>query len=474
MRRLDLTFSAIQPPLDFLILTLAAISAYTLRFSKFFTEIRPILTDIPFGRFLATAILFSLIWIVLFAIAGLYTLRPVGVWSMMGRVALASTAGIMIVIATVFFSREFQTSRFVILAAWAFSIVFPIIERIILRLIRRLLLRAGIGHQHIVIIGQGKSAQDLASFYKKNPVLGLTVVKTVKTWSDKTKQELLDLIAKHKVDVLLLADPDVSKKRALELIRFAETHHLDFRYLADLFSAAIRRVEVSTNAGLPIIEVKRTPLEGWGRIEKRIFDIFFSLIFLIVFSPIILLAMLALMIEDGLPVIFQNVRVGEKGHEFKLLKLRSMYRKFSIGPQFKSTKENLEFEQELIKKKSIKGGPVYKIAEDPRVTPVGRFIRRWSIDELLQFWNVLVGDMSLVGPRPHQPREVEKYTDEHRKVLAIKPGITGMAQVSGRSDLSFDEEVQWDVWYIENWSPVLDLYILFKTPLAVFARKGAY
>ncbi len=474
MRRLDLTFSALLPPLDFVVLVLAAISAYALRFSEYFTDIRPLLTDIPFGQFFSAAVLFSLVWIFLFAIAGLYTVRPINFWGMVGRIGLAGTAGIMIVIATVFFSREFQTSRFVILAVWALGILFPIGERIILRTIRRQLLKAGIGHQYIVIIGQAKAAKDLANYYRDNPVRGITVTKIVRSWNESTKKELLAFRAKNKLDILLLADPNVSRKRALEVIRFAETNHMDFRYLADLFAAAFQRVEVSTTAGFPIIEVKPTPLDGWGRIAKRIFDIFFASLFLLLVSPIMLLAMLALMIEDGFPVMFQNVRVGEKGIEFKLFKLRSMYRKFSIGPQFDSSEENLKYEKKLIKEKSIKGGPVYKIAEDPRVTPVGKFIRRWSVDELPQFWNVLKGDMSLVGPRPHQPREVEKYADEQRKVLAIKPGITGMAQISGRSDLSFEEEAQLDIWYIENWSPALDLYIILRTPIAVFAKKGAY
>jgi lipopolysaccharide/colanic/teichoic acid biosynthesis glycosyltransferase len=151
-----------------------------------------------------------------------------------------------------------------------------------------------------------------------------------------------------------------------------------------------------------------------------------------------------------------------------------MWRRYSIGPKFKKQKAALKIEQELIKEKSIKEGPVYKIADDPRVTPVGHFIRRWSIDELPQFINVFKGDMSLVGPRPHQPREVANYLPHHRRVLAIKPGITGLAQISGRSDLDFEDEVRLDAWYIENWSPALDLYILIKTPMAVINKKGAY
>ena len=201
----------------------------------------------------------------------------------------------------------------------------------------------------------------------------------------------------------------------------------------------------------------------------------FSLFFLIITSPLTLLSMLAILIEDGLPVIFQNVRVGEHGDVFKLYKLRSMYRAYSIGPQFNSdSKKNLQFEKQLIAKQSIKKGPVYKIAHDPRITNTGNFVRRWSIDELPQFWNVLIGNMSIVGPRPHQPREVEHYLPHHRRVLAIRPGITGLAQISGRSDLSFEDEVRLDTWYIENWSLMLDIYIALKTPFAVLYRKGVY
>lgn len=474
MRRIDLTLSALLPPLDFLALLSAAVTAYALRFSEYFTAFRPILTDIPFADYIATIAAFALVWIGLFAVAGLYALKPLRVWHMMGRVILASTAGIMIVIATVFFSREFQTSRFLVLAVWGLAIVYVVAGRLFIRLVRGALMRARIGHQRVAIIGRAKAADELADFYRNRPGYGITIVKSAKTWNENVKKELAGLAKKGKLDSLILADPELDRVEALNLISFAEEHHIDFRYLADLFSATFTNVEMDTVAGIPIIEVKRTPLDGWGRIFKRLFDIVVSAILLILFSPLILLAAIALMIEDGWPVIFVNERIGERGRPFPTYKLRSMWKKSSIGPQFGTSKENLKLEAELIKEKSIKEGPVYKIADDPRVTPVGRFLRRWSIDELPQFWNVLTGSMSLVGPRPHQPREVEQYKPHHRRVLAIKPGITGMAQISGRSDLDFEDEVRLDSWYIEHWSPGLDLYILLKTPFAVFRRKGAY
>jgi len=474
MRRLDLTFSALLPPLDFFSLMLAAVTAYSLRFSKFFTDIRPILTDIPFTEYMASVSIFVLIWILLFALAGLYSIKQPSIWSMLGRIILGSTSGIMVVIAFVFFSREFTTSRFVVLAVWGLAMFYVLCGRLLLRMLRSALLGARIGHQSVAIVGNAKAAEDLAALYTAHPRLGLTLVKQAKSWSASLGKELEKLAQKGKLDILLLADPELEKKTALEMISFAEAHHIDFRYLADLFSATFTNVEMSTIGGIPVIDVKRTRLEGWGRIWKRIFDILGSLLLLTLVSPILLITALALMLEDGLPVLFKNERIGERGKSFRLLKLRSMWRKYSIGPQFKGLKKNLKFEEDLIKKQSIKEGPVYKIADDPRVTRIGKFIRRWSIDELPQFLNVLRGDMSLVGPRPHQPREVEKYLPHQRHVLAIKPGITGLAQISGRSDLEFEDEVRLDAWYIENWSPALDLYILLKTPFAVIRRKGAY
>lgn len=474
MRRIDLTFTALLVPLDFLALLAAAVATYSLRYSKWLLDIRPLFQDILFSQYIASAFAFSFAWLVLFAIAGLYSQRHRKAWSELGRIILACTSGVMLIIAVVFFRREVTTSRFIVLAIWPLAIIFVALGRLILRTIRHELLRKHVGHQHLVVIGQGKTAQELSALYRSRPILGYTVLKTVKAWSEGARKELTMLSEARKIDGIIIADTNLSKEEALDIIAFAEERHLTFRYLADLFAATFTNVEITTDGGIPIIEVKRTPLDGWGRIVKRIFDVTLSLLILILVSPILLLAAIGLALEDGFPVIFQNERIGERGEPFRLFKLRSMWRKFCIGPQFQNTKENLMLEQDLIKKQGIKEGPVYKIDHDPRVTPIGRFLRRWSLDELAQFFNVLKGDMSLVGPRPHQPREVERYLPHHRRVLAIKPGITGQAQISGRSDLAFEDEVRLDAWYIENWSIGLDMYILLKTPFAVFSKKGVY
>lgn len=475
VQRIDLMFTALLVPLDILALLAAALSAYALRFSRFVTDVRPILQNVPFHSYISHTFVFILLWIVLFAIAGLYSTTSRRAWSEFGRIILACSAGTMLIIATVFFRREIATSRFIILAVLGFSILFVWLGRLLLRVIRHTMLRAKIGHRFIVIIGNSPAAQALAHTYASQLILGVTIVNNFFTWDQETRSAIKKLKEADKCDGILLADPGMDKGLALDLIAFAEKEHLRFTYLADLFAATFTNIAVSTDTGVPLIEVQRTPLDGWGRIAKRTFDVIVALLLLLLTSPLLFAACCILLLEDGLPVIFQNLRVGEYGTLFQTYKLRTMWRKHSIGLQFNaSTKKNLDLEKRLIKQKGIKAGPVYKIADDPRVTMVGRFLRRWSIDELPQFWNVLRGEMSLVGPRPHQPREVEQYEPRHRRVLAIRPGMTGLAQISGRSDLTFEDEVRLDTWYIENWTLGLDLYILLKTPFAVINRRGAY
>lgn len=474
IRRIDLTFTALQLPLDIIAFFMAGLGAYVLRFSRYVTEVRPVLQNVPFTEYVQTVTIFAAVWFTMFALAGLYGTQPRKAWSEMGRVILACTAGTMILIATVFFRREIATSRFIVLAIWGFSILFVMLERLFLRAIRHLLLRAHIGHKQVVVIGISKTADGIVNEYKTKPILGYTVIKQFATWNDDARRAIDKLRKTNRIDVILLAEPELQKEKALDLIAYTEEQHITFNYLADLFQASFSNIEISTGTGVPIIEVKRTPLDGWGRITKRSFDIVFATFLLLITSPLTIVSMIAIMLEDGFPIIFQNIRVGEKGDFFKLYKLRSMYKKFSIGPQFVKNKKNLQFEKELIEQKSIKTGPVYKIADDPRITHSGHFIRRWSIDELPQLWNVLKGDMSMVGPRPHQPREVENYRPHHRRVLAIRPGITGLAQISGRSDLEFEDEVKLDSWYIENWSLLLDIYIALKTPFVIIYKKGVY
>jgi exopolysaccharide biosynthesis polyprenyl glycosylphosphotransferase len=216
------------------------------------------------------------------------------------------------------------------------------------------------------------------------------------------------------------------------------------------------------------LEVVHSNLDGWKIVSKRAFDIVFSLFFLVLFSPVYLLISALIWLEDRGPVFYASERVGPDGKVFMLWKFRRMKAEFCTS---ESDAKNLEFEKKLIEEKDLRNdGVLYKIKDDPRNTKIGRFIEKTSLDELPQFINVLLGNMSVVGPRPHQPRDVAKYESYHYKVLNIKPGITGMAQINGRSDLKFDQEVEFDCWYIENWSFLLDLKIVLTTPFALLKK----
>lgn len=466
IRRIDLTFTALLLPLDVLALFCAGLGAYLLRYSRFVREVLPLLQNIPFGNYLKLTGIFVGVWIILFVIAGLYSTQTRRAWNELGRVVLACTAGTMALIAAIFFTREVATSRFIVIAVWIFSILFVFLERLLLRVIRHELLRAKIGHRKLVVIGTTSAGLGIAKAYQTHPILGYTVVKHFASWSDETKRALDRLRRTVGVDAVLLAEPDLSKEKALELIAYTEEHHLTFHYLADLFAATFSNIQVSTDTGVPVIEVKRTPLEGWGRIAKRTFDIIISTILLVLVSPVMILTAIAIKLDSKGPIFFSRVdnnkpsfRIGETGQPFRYFKFRSMV----------PGQHSLRYTK--LAHLDSRKGPLVKLKDDPRVTRVGRFIRKWSIDELPEFFLVLRGDMSLVGPRPHLPEEVERYEPQQRRTLLIKPGITGMAQISGRSDLNFDDEARLDTWYIENWSPLLDLYILLKTPFAIIAHR---
>jgi lipopolysaccharide/colanic/teichoic acid biosynthesis glycosyltransferase len=219
-------------------------------------------------------------------------------------------------------------------------------------------------------------------------------------------------------------------------------------------------VELNTFDGAPIIEIKRTSLDGWGKIIKRAVDIFGSLVGLIILSPFFLITALIIKIDSSGPVFVKLKRISQK-QNFYLYKFRSMI------------KNAEELKKEILDKNERNGGPLFKIKNDPRITRFGRLLRKYRIDESPQLLNVLKGEMSLVGPRPHQPDEIAQYAKHHKKVLLIKPGITGMAQISGSSDLPFEEEVKLDTYYIENWSLMKDIYILLKTLIVLFRDKSA-
>ncbi len=272
----------------------------------------------------------------------------------------------------------------------------------------------------------------------------------------------VEVIEEHQASAVIFAEgsfatPAEFRRMAWQL----EEHDIQMIVVPAITDTSAQRLEVRPVAGLPLVDVERPQALASLRWIKRTADAIGAALLLLAAAPVMALVALAIKLEDGGPVLFKQTRVGRKGELFECLKFRSMA---------------MDAEERLAELQHLNegAGPLFKMTDDPRITRVGRFIRRFSIDELPQFWNALVGDMSLVGPRPALPDEVARYDFDARRRLDARPGLTGLWQVSGRSDLSWEDSVRLDIYYVDNWSVVQDLMILAKTARAVLLPSGAY
>ncbi len=461
MTKSQLIFNSILAPVDFLMMILAGISAYYLRTSKWLSNIRPVLFELsmPFEKYLGLVITVSLFSLIVFAILGLYSMKTNGYGlSKAFQIAIAVSASILSIIIYIFLRGEFFNSRFIILAAWLFAIIYVNIGRLIVQIIQHYFLtKSNFGINRVLLLGNEKLTKQLSNTFETNKDLGYIVVKRILKPDIEHLKSILDETI---VDEIIVADPDLAKESLLNIYNFCQENRIVFKMVPNLFQALTTNIEMDISTGIPIIEIKKTPLDGWGKINKRLIDIFSSIILLILLIPLFLIVAIAIKLDSEGPVFVKLKRISQ-GKQFLLWKFRSMIKNAeSIKPQLKHLNERRD-------------GPLFKIKNDPRVTKVGRFIRKTRIDELPQLINVLKGEMSLVGPRPHQPDEIAQYKSHHKKVLNIKPGITGLAQISGSSDLPFEEEIKLDTYYMENWSLKLDIYILLKTLIIVFRDKSA-
>jgi exopolysaccharide biosynthesis polyprenyl glycosylphosphotransferase len=241
-----------------------------------------------------------------------------------------------------------------------------------------------------------------------------------------------------------------------------EKLNIDLLVAPGVIDVAGPRLHMRPVAGLPLIHVEKPQYHGAKRFQKRAYDVTFSSLVLTLGSPLLLAIALAVKLSSKGPVFYRQERIGIDGKPFEMIKFRTMV---------DGADQMLD---EVINLNDFLGGVLFKVRNDPRVTPVGRLIRKYSLDELPQFLNVLRGDMSVVGPRPPLASETEAYDANVRRRLLVRPGITGLWQVSGRSDLSWDDSVRLDLYYVENWSMMADLLISVKTAKAVFRHSGAY
>ncbi|MDP4000575.1 MAG: sugar transferase [bacterium] len=464
MKRSELAISALLVPLDAAAVYWAFILSYYVRVES---GALPVAYVLPFDQYALFAAAATALWLVVFALLGMYRLRSTrrGL-NEFARIVAGSFIGTLSIVALIFFLRIDFFSRFVVIFGFLAAIVLLAVVRGAVRLAQQALFRYGVGVRRAIIVGTGAPAKtlahELAAGGRGYRILGFVATKPgAKAKVLGRLKDVPALLARYRPDELIDADPGLTGAQKLVIMDAAEDIHTDFRFVPSTPELATARVGVAAVGGIPLMTILRTPLEGWGRIGKRTFDLAGGLLALPFFLVLYPFVVLAIKLDSRGPAVFKQVRVGRAGQPFVSYKFRGMV-------------DDAEKQLSKLRKYNEVSGPVFKMKDDPRVTRVGRFIRKTSLDELPQILNVLKGDMSLVGPRPPLPSEVKKYNRQQRRRLTIKPGITGPWQVSGRSNVSFDEWVRLDLYYIQHWSLLLDLTILLKTVAVVLGRKGAY
>ncbi|MCX6808145.1 MAG: undecaprenyl-phosphate glucose phosphotransferase [Candidatus Berkelbacteria bacterium] len=453
MKKNELVFLFVLLPLDIIGIVLAFVAAYYLRAR---IEITPLSQAVGLFDYLKYALYLLPIWILFFSLNGLYTKgRLPGLLPEFYRIFIASSTAILVLIVIIFLSKSLFFSRIILVLTWLLAILFIFIGRAIWRLYQLNLYRQGYYLRRVIIVGYTEATKALIDQLKREPALAFQIVGII---SDKHSDESgvrylgeyadLDEVArKSKVDDLILTDSSLSQRKIVELMKLCDELNLNFKYVPDVYSMMAVNFQQSMIGTLPIMESKAIPLDGWGRISKRICDIIFSSFFIIILSPILLIIAILVKLTSKGPVLYTHTRVGRDEREFKFFKFRSMY---SDKCDWKET-------------------GLWTTASDDkvRVTPFGRFIRKTNLDELPQLFNIFLGNMSFVGPRPELPKLVEKFENEipdYFRRHRVKAGLTGWAQVNGlKGDTSITERVKFDIYYIENWSLWFDAKIIIKT-----------
>jgi exopolysaccharide biosynthesis polyprenyl glycosylphosphotransferase len=457
---------------DVVAINLAFCLAYWLRYGLELGG--PIHAPVPFGAYLPWGVALTPLLLVAFRLEGLYSQgRRQSMSEILYAIATGTIVGVAILTVLLYGFRPIAQSRLMLSYAAGLIIASVGMARWINILLRQRALRRGIGVQQVLIVGAGELGRAVMRNIMAQPDLGYRIVGFLDDDPDKrgqpigrfvplgTTDGLSEVLRRHPVDQVILTLPWRAREQIVRLVDDCEQQGIQTRIVPDLFQMSLNRVDLASLGGIPLISVRAPALRGWHHQIKRTLDVLLSLLLLFLFSPVLLLLALAIRIESEGPVLFRQSRMGRDGRLFTCFKFRSMV-------------EGADAARERLRPLSDVDGPIFKMREDPRITRVGRFIRRFSLDELPQLFNVVVGDMSLVGPRPPMPIEVESYAEWHHRRLDVAPGLTGLWQVSGRSDLTFDEMVMLDLFYAENWSLGMDLKILLRTVPTVLRGTGAY
>ena len=479
MKRSEIAFGLLRIPVDFAMVVLGFLLRYKLRLQGDFIpckqfEVIPA-NFLPVEDYFEFSLLFGAMLVAVFFFFGLYRLRNTEGGLRESRSVIKHSLVWMLMVMSYFFiTREIFFSRLVLIFGAILAVFLIILARILLRSIEHLLLDAGIGQRRVLLLGANKISQRIADRLQKDPhyhVVGYLAEGSKRITNLKflgSLKELRRMVRKNKVESIIQTSRELSTVEDHEILEFCRESQLEYRFVPDILEVERSNVEIEPIGGYPLIHLKPTPLDGWGRIYKRSADVAISGLGLVLLSPLFLIIALGIKVDSTGPIFFTRLedgspafRIGQNGKKFKFFKFRSM----------KHNTHHLRYGE--LAEQNHRKGPLVKIKNDPRITGFGRWLRKTSFDELPNLWNVFKGDMSLAGPRPHLPEEVDNYEGRHHFLLTIKPGITGLSQISGRSDLDFEEEVRLDSYYIKHWSPWLDLKILIKTCLVVLKGKAA-
>jgi len=426
----------------------------------------------PAGYF-ALSLALPFVWLLTLALAGAYDSRFIGVGTDEFRRVLNAGAFLIAAVAILSYASKVDLARGYVVIALPCLTLFDLLTRYALR--KQLHRVRSHGHcmRRVVVVGHAPVIADIVAVLRRETYHGLRVVAACA--ADAVPPRLVDdvpvmpgldcvaeVVGRYGADtVAVLACPEMAGSRLRDLAWDLEKTGTELCVAPALLDVAGPRTTIRPIAGLPLLHMDHPEFSGARLVIKYVFDKLFALVGLIAAAPLLAALALAIKLDDGGPVLFRQTRVGRDGHAFSVYKFRTMV------PDAEARKASLARDNQ-------QQSPLFKIRRDPRLTRLGTWLRRWSLDELPQLLNVLAGEMSLVGPRPALPEEAAMYGDHVRRRLAVKPGMTGLWQVNGRSDLSWDESVRLDMRYVENWSFMLDLQILWKTCAAVVRGWGAY
>jgi exopolysaccharide biosynthesis polyprenyl glycosylphosphotransferase len=475
-RRNSKLYSLIIILVDALVLITAFVLAYIARVQY---DPRPLLQNIYAYDYLFAFLLIVPAWITVFGLIGLYHPatynRRLLEWS---KIAIGSFIGVLLVIGFEYVSdKDVFPARLVAAYALVGSFLLIVIEREILRLIRNISFRYGKGIKRVLLIGSSGATSDIAFSLADTRRSGFEVVaiagpKRILPDSStalhfSTPELALSQIRELGVSAIIQTDLYEDPSRNQKILSASQTHHIDYSFIPGESEFYSGKNTVDVFLGYPMITVYQTPLVGWGAIVKRVFDFVVSLLLIIITSPLLLAIFIIKKLVDRGPAFYISKRLSRFSEPIGLIKFRSM------GAQYGTKDAADEFIAMGRKDLAKEYDKNRKIEDDPRITKFGVWLRKTSIDELPQIFNVLRGDISLVGPRPILPQEVKMARGRTALLHSVKSGMTGLWQVSGRSELSFDDRIELELFYAQNWTFWLDIKILFKTFWIVVRGRGA-